>query len=217
MKFSFKFFATTIAISCLLTGCIGNNFEKEAQRVKEQKEELKKETTAKENKKSKEQAALYKSLEKPLDKVILENDLDSVKEMDSIQVESKTHYDNASELARYAGQVLYGFYTGQVSPKEYYKFLLGYGSEDVKNELPSKDDALVILSTLSDTYKNANITGEGYDLTEVTYDRLKRSGTFYRKVLTTNGEEYFITTITLEDGKWKYVEDSPSPPYEIEQ
>lgn len=217
MRKSFKILSSALAISLLLTGCMNSKFEEEAQRVKEQKEEMKKKEKEKEkeNKNKKKQDDIYKELEKPLEEVILENDLDAVKEMPSLEVEEKPNFEDAAEFAKYAGKMLYLFYTQQITPEQYYDFQINYGSSQVIDELPTEKDAINILTSLQDMFKKQNITGEEYKITEPQLDRLKRNATFYRKILTTNGKEYFITTITKEDEGWKYVEDSPSPPYQL--
>lgn len=196
----------------IVGGCSNDNFEKEAERVKKVKEESKVDSNA-EKEKEKKQEKMYKDMEKPLDEVILENDLDSVKEMANNEVVKKDHYEDPNEFAKYAANVLYGFYTASITPEQYYEFQKLYGSKDMVDELPTEKDAIVILTTIQDMYKKQNITGEEYTLTQVELDHLQREGTFYRKVLTTNGEEYFITSIKKEDKGWKFVEDSPSPPY----
>lgn len=213
MKISAKIVTSLLIGSLFLTGCFNSKFEDEAKRVKERKEELKKEEKANKAKSNKEQEEFYKKLEKPLEEVILENDLDEVKEIDAKEVQEKIHFEDGLDFAQYASKVLYGFYTQQISSKQYYEFLRNHGSSSVKAELPTEKDAITILTTLQDMYKTQNITGDGYKITQVVFDRLNRDGTFYRKVTTTNGEEYFMTTITKEETGWKYVEDSPSPPY----
>lgn len=206
-----NFFTLLFVSSIILIGCSNSAFEKEEQRVKKIKDETL--MADDETKKEKKQDNVYKELEKPLEEVILENDLDPRSEVESTQVAKKEHYEDANEFAKYAAGILYEFYTITISPEEYYEFLMNYGSKEVIKELPTKNDAIVILTTLQDMFKKQNITGETYTLTNVELDRFKRNGTFYRKVLTTNGEEYFITSITKENKGWKYVEDSPSPPY----
>lgn len=205
-----------VTASLLLTGCLNSSFEDEAKRVKERKEELRKEEKENKNKSEKALNEYYKGQEKPLEEAILENDLDEVKEIDPSEVSEKSKFEDAMKFAQYTSRILYEFYTQQISPEQYYNFLISHGSSNVKEELPSEKDAITILSALQDMYKKRNITGDGYKLTTIEFDRLKRDGTFYRKVSTTNGEEFFITTIIKEDEGWKYVEDSPSPPYILE-
>jgi len=206
-----KFFILLLASSISIVGCSNDAFEKEEQRVKNVKEENK--LAADDTKEDKKKDKMYQDMEKPLDEVILENDLDPATEVESIETTKKEHFVDAAEFSKYTADILYKFYTLAISPEEYYDFLMNYGSIEVIKELPTKKDAIVILSTIQEMYRNQNITGESYTITNIEFDRFNRNGTYYRKLLTTNGEEYFITTITKEDTGWKYVEDSPSPPY----
>jgi hypothetical protein len=70
----------------------------------------------------------------------------------------------------------------------------------VKESLPSKGDTVTVISSLQDLYLKQNINGESYTLTNATFNRLKSKGSIYRKVLTTNREEYYITIIQKENG-----------------
>ncbi|MDE3841008.1 hypothetical protein C0966_17225 (plasmid) [Bacillus methanolicus] len=218
MNLRFKAMLSFLAVCVFLSGCSGDKFTEEVKKTEAKNQEIKKTQKEKEAVDNKELKEFYEDLEKPLDEVIQENDFDTVKIMDSIKATQQDHFQDGKEFAKYAAQILYQFYTLQISPDQYYEFLVKYGSESVKKDLPSKEDALNILTNLQNMYKKQNMNGENYVLTEVTYNRFKREGWFYRKVLTTNGEEYYITTIVKEDEGWKYEDDSPSPPFEeIEQ
>lgn len=204
----------SLAAACLLlSGCSGGKFVEEVEKTEVKNNEVEKEKKAKKAYDEKEQKEMYEKLEKPMDEVIMENDLDSVTIMDSIEFTKQDQYQDGREFAKFAAQVLYQFYTLQITSEQYYEFLKDYGSERVLKELPTEEDAITILSTLQGMYKKQNIAGENYVLTEVSYDRLKKDGSFYRKVLTTNGMEYFFTIIVKEKDVWKYEEDSPSPPF----
>lgn len=211
-----KIFKVLLVLSFSLAGCSNDEFEKEAERVKKVKESnsVDSQDLAK---KEKQQEKMYKKMEKPLDEVILENDLDSAEEVETTEVSKKEYFEDPNEFAKYAADILYKFYTASLPPEQYYDFQLNYGSKELISELPSEKDAIIILTSIQDMYKKNNITGEEYTLTKVELDRLQREGIFYRKVLTTNGLEYFITSIKKEDKGWKFVEDSPSPPYVEEE
>lgn len=212
MKYQLKVFSALVATSLFLTAC-NSKFDEEAERVNKLKNEAK-ETSSKDSDQEqlKEQ---YKEMEKPLDEVIMENDLDKVQEVPSIEVEVKSEYQDPVEFSKFVSQKLYNFYISQITPEEYYKFLTEYGSERVISELPTEKDAISILKSIQDMFKQQNITGESYTLTNIALNRLKNEGSFYRKVITTNGDEYFVTIIKKEDGLWKYEDDGPAPPYLI--
>ncbi|MGS2779883.1 hypothetical protein ACVBAX_21330 [Robertmurraya sp. GLU-23] len=208
----FPIIPAVISVSFLLSACSDSRFEEEAKRVEQVKAEKEKAEAASQLS-DKEKYEVYKKMEKPLDEVILENDLDVLEEVSNIEVETKDQYEDATEFSKYASQVLYNFYLSQIDAKKYYDFLLQHGSERVKSELPSEKDTIAIFTSIQESFKKQNITGDSYTLTNLSFDRMKREGNFYRKVVTTNGEEYFITTIKKENGVWKYEDDSPAPPY----
>jgi hypothetical protein len=205
-----------IVVGCVfLSGCSSDKFTEGAKKTESKNQEIKKEKKQKEATQEKDQKEFYKNLAKPLDEVVQENDLDHVNLMVSAEYAQKEQYKDGSEFAKFAGHMLYQFYTLQISPDQFYEFLKKYGSKNTLKKTPTKKDSITILTSLQDMFKKQNITGENYLLTEVIYNQLKREGRFYRKVLTTNGEEYYITTIVKENGEWKYDEDSPSPPFTV--
>ncbi|AND43118.1 MULTISPECIES: hypothetical protein [Cytobacillus] len=209
-----KAISLILSSSMLLTGC-GGLFDKESKRIEALKEE-KKQGELKDSKEKEEQEKIYKDMERPVNEVVYENELDTLKEVENLDYKNLEEYKDAAEFSKFVADALYKFYTVQLSPENYYEFLLQYGTESVKESLPSKDDAVTVFSSLQDLYLKQNINGESYTLTNVTFNRLKNEGSFYRKVLTTNGEEYFISIIQKENGVWKYADDSPSPPYEVQ-
>lgn len=205
----------TTAVTCaILTGC--GLFPKEVERVEALKEQNKIEEQNQEEK-IEEQNQKYSETARPLEEVIEENDLDKMVELESIDGEEKDTYDNPEDLSKYVSQKLYDFYTLQLSPEQYYQFLVQYGSQNVVNSLPSKKDAISIFTSLQSNYRELNITGDGFTITNITLNRMNQEGFFYRKVNSTNGEEFFITTVVKEGNEWKYDNDSPSPPYRIEK
>lgn len=205
--------ASTLLSSILLIGCSGGNFVEEARRANEQNQNQQQIKAEEEEKRKEEQDKKYEEMKRPIDEVIQENKLDQVTVITDKNVEPKENYQDENEFAKFVGQVLYLYYTQQLTPEQFYEFNLQFGSEEVIEALPSKEDAIAVYTTIQDMYKQRNVSGEDYEITEVILDRFKRDGYFYRKVITTNGEEYFLTSITKEGDYWKYVEDSPSPPY----
>ncbi|MFT9495753.1 MULTISPECIES: hypothetical protein [Bacillota] len=213
MKKKSRFVVPLLIGALILSGCSGGKFAEEAKKNEERNAELKDYQKKKEAEEEKVQKEFYENHKKPLNEVIQENDLDSEQIVDTIEFEPQDSYQDGDLFSKHVSKILFEFYTLKITAEEYYNFLSAYGSEEVLKELPTKEDAITILSTLQDMYKKQNISGDSYTLTTVTYDRLKREGRFYRKVLTTNGEEYFVTTIVKENDVWKFSEDSPSPPF----
>jgi hypothetical protein len=198
-----------------LVGC-SDSFTENAMKVNENnlKEQKSSEEAAK--KQQEKQKELYKSMEKPLKEVIKENDLDK-KNLLTKKLVVQEEYTDEKEFAKYVGKILFDLHHSKISPEEYYKFLQKYGSQNAKNAMPTKEDAIALLSGIQDYYKSKQIIGHEYFISDVTLNKTKREGYFYRKVITNIGEEYFITTIVKEGEKWKFEEDSPSAPFEIQQ
>jgi uncharacterized lipoprotein YehR (DUF1307 family) len=201
-------FLISVSLVLLISGCTNEKFKEEVERT---------EKVNLENRQKHDAAGesidheTYSKLEKPLDEVIKENELDSVNTVEVIDISPDLTFGSASDFAQYSARILYKFYTSQITSEDYYTFLIQHGSETTVQELPSKEDALMILNNLQAMYKD--VRGENYELTETDFNRLENEGHFYRKVVTTNGIEYFITTITKEENSWKFVQDEPSPPY----
>ncbi|MEN0651317.1 hypothetical protein NSQ82_20295 [Caldifermentibacillus hisashii] len=203
-----------IASMLLVNGCSDGKFIEEAKQTKEQNQKAQVNKEKEEKERVAREKELYESMEKPIDEVIQENDLDKVELNSDNNIKEMSTYEDANEFSKYAAKILYDFYTSQIDPKGYYDFIKNYASKETIAELPSEADAINLYSTLQNMYKQKNITGDGYIITNVIYDSNQRGGYFYRKLTTTNGVEYFITTITKEGDGWKFVEDSPSPPFE---
>ena len=210
IKLSVSLLLLTSAI--LLTGC-EDKISKEAEKNRKQNEESQKKHELIEKKNAAEKEELYKEMEKPLDEVIQENDLDAAKEITNPKVIEKDSYIDAQEFANYVSEQLYLFYTNRLSPQQYYNFLKKFGDKNIKKQYPTEEDAINILTSIQEMYKKANTTGESHTVTKVEYNRLKTEASFYRKVITAQGVEYFITTIKKENQGWKFSSDDPSPPY----
>lgn len=208
----FKPFYSSLLISgfIILSGCSNDPFVKEAKKINDTKDTHEETET---DSKSQDLESFYKDQVRPLDEVVAELDGESVKILDKKEVEVKSSYEDPEEFARYAADILYKFQSLQISPEDFYKFILDYGSIQTVEELPQKHDAINIFKSIQDSYLQANVKGESYDITVVNLDRFKRQGYFYRKVLSTEGINYFITSIYKEDGAWKYITDEPSDPF----
>jgi hypothetical protein len=195
----------------LLVGCSNDEFKEEVEKVKKENKQLSEEQQS--AKDQKELEKFYKQFEKPINELLPNTQLDEVQVVEPTEVVKRDKYEDGNEFSNFVAQVLYQFYTLQISPEDYYTFLQKYGSENTLKNLPKNENAITALTTIQDMYKNQNINGDSYVLTKVVYDRFKTEGHFYRKVITTNGEEYFITTIVKEKNGWKYENDEPAPPY----
>lgn len=203
-----KLLGLVLINSLILSGC--GLFEEEAKRIKEEKPD---QVTEDSKLKEEQMAEIYEQMARPAEEVIYETNLDSLKEINTINVETKNEYKDAEEFSRYVSKTLFEFHTSKLNPEGYYNFLVTHGSQSVKEELPTKEEALSLLTTLQEMFVEQNYTATDYKITEIIYAHLEQEGTFYRKVNTSTGEQFYACTITLEDGNWKYVEDGPAPPY----
>jgi len=202
-----------LTATVLLFGC-ADSFVEEARKQHEESQKQKEEEMQIEKEKEREQKEFYEDIESPVEEIVEENKIDVVAIQKPMDIVEKEQYDDPNEFSQYVSKILYEFYTLKLSPEKYYDFLIKYASEETKKQLPSAENATTVYSAIQDLFRQQSIKGEGYEISEVVFDRFKRSGYFYRKLSTTNGNEYYITTITLEKDGWKFVDDSPSPPFE---
>jgi len=205
---------TTVSV---LFACSESKFVEEGEKnvnageaeVKEREKELKE--------LDQKQKEIYEDMEKPLDEVIQENELDSKELMENTTVATKDSYDDENEFGKLVGQVLYNFQNLTISPEEYLNFMNQYASKNAKAEMvEKKEEQIAVFTSIQAIFKNQKVKRESYVLSKVTLTESQREGYFYRKVSTDKGDEYFITTIVNEDGVWKFDQDQPSPPFIIE-
>lgn len=198
----------------LLIGCSSNDeFVKEAKELKERKENQEEEQEIRNN----EQAARYEEMSKPVEESIkeVEKDTRSLIEKD---FELKDSYSDETEFASFVAEQLFDFYNLEMSPKDYYQFLMKHGSSNMKNELDvleNEEEGVVFLTNIQGLMKDRQLSGINYHVTEVQLNGGRSEGYFYRRVNSHDGtSKYYITTIVKEDDVWKYQEDSPSPPFD---
>lgn len=216
MKITPLLLSGIITSGFILNGCTnGDPLVKEAKKINESQK--KEESQQVDNEQSdKVLQEFYEELAKPMEEVIEEMDKEEVTLLTTDkEVEAKEEFTEVEEFARYTADILYKFQTLQLDANTYFQFMTTYGTEELKNSLPHEEDAVAIYKSIQDAYLKENIHGESYQVTKPVLDRLGRNGYFYREVLSTKGEEYFITTIIKEDGSWKYSSDDLSPPFEV--
>ncbi|MCM3216751.1 hypothetical protein M3612_19895 [Niallia taxi] len=216
MKITPLLLSGIITSGFILTGCTnGDPLVKEAKKINESQK--KEESQQVNNDQSdKELQEFYEEQAKPMEEVIEELDKEEATLLTTDkEVEAKEEFTDVEEFARYTADILYKFQTLQLDAKTYYQFMTTYGTEELKNSLPHEEDAVAIYKSIQDAYLKENMHGESYQVTKPVLDRLGRNGYFYREVLSTKGEEYFITTIIKEEGSWRYSSDDLSPPFEV--
>jgi len=213
----YKSIAVLLTTVSVLFACSNSKFVEEGEKnvnagnaeVKEREKQLKE--------LEEKQKKIYEDMEKPLDEVIQENELDSKELMEDTTVAIKASYEDENEFGKLVGQVLYNFHNQTISTEDYYNFMNQYASKNAKGEMAkNKEDQIMVYDNIQTIFKNQKIKREAYSLSKVTLTESHKEGYFYRKVTTDKGDEYFITTIVNEDGVWKFDQDHPSPPFIIE-
>lgn len=213
----FRLMILCLLTTFLLAGCMEDDLVKNAKEMeKEYKEQIKAEE--KENQKvNDKQNEILEDLKRPLDQVVSENEYDSVELNDSKDINIKNSYENIDQFALYTAKVLYDFYASNISSEVFYEFLKNYSSKRFQAEtLSDKKNAIMIYENVQSIIQEQSINRESYIITKATLNKSKKEGYFYRKVSTDDGDEYYVTTLVLEDGSWKYDSDEPSIPFEIE-
>lgn len=204
-----------LLVLTMTIGC-SNKLIDEAEQVKAQAENSVEDKSEDTNKSQKDLEKVYEDMERPVKEVFEENDFEKVNQLiNEDGIELKKHYEDSTAFAIFAGNMLYNFQASEISPSAFYDFLKQYGSESIQEGLQiDRKDAITSFENVQDIYKNSKQQPKSYELSEVQITAGFREGYFYRKVATNKGDDYYITTIKQEDGNWKFVDDSPSPPYE---
>lgn len=217
MKITPLLLSSIITSGFILTGCTnGDPLVQEAKKIKESQQKEEEQQVNNEQQSDKQLQEFYEEQAKPIEEVIEEMDKEEATLLiNDKEVEAKEEFTDVEEFVRYTADILYKFQTLQLDAKTYYHFMTTYGTEELKKNLPHEEDAVAIYKSIQDAYLKENIHGESYQVTKPVLDRLGRNGYFYREVLSTKGEEYFITTIAKEDGAWKFSSDDFSPPFEV--
>jgi len=207
----------TIICIIVLAGC-GSKIAGDARQVQEMNEQIQSEQMTPEEERQKETEEMkefYNELDnRDTEEIVQENKFEEAVVQENIEVEHKDAYHDPDEFSKFVAEILFNFYNRGIKAENYYEFLLKYGSESVIENLPTKEDAIAVYESIQSHYHEQNIMLDSYQITEVKLNHSETEGYFYRKVISTNGTEYFISTIVKENGVWKFLEDGPSPPFE---
>jgi outer membrane murein-binding lipoprotein Lpp len=217
MKYRRILIGSLVLGSLVVAGC-NNKIVEEANDVGETNKKLEKIVGEKQEEKEQKVQDLYKDLEKPIEEVVDAVDKEKMKQVDTNVVEKKS-YEDPNEFSKKVAKVLFEFSTGKMSSADYYEFLMNSASKSyIEQYLPEKKEGLLFVENVQSLLIQKTPELEGsYVLTEVSINRTKTEGHFYRELTTKKGEKlYYISTIVKEDGVWKFQDDSPSPPFEEE-
>ncbi|MDO6657399.1 hypothetical protein [Anaerobacillus sp. 1_MG-2023] len=204
-----------LLVLTMTIGC-SNKLVDEAEQVKAQSKNSVENKLDEEKNTQEDLEKVYEDMERPIKEVFEENDFEKVNQLiNEDGIELKKHYEDSTAFAIFAGNMLYNFQASEISPSAFYDFLKQYGSESIQEGLKiDRKDAITSFENVQDIYKNSKQQPKSYELSEVQISVGFSEGYFYRKVATNKGDDYYITTVKQEDGNWKFVDDSPSPPYE---
>lgn len=217
MKYRRLLIGSLVLATLLVTGC-NNKIVKEAEDVSESNKKLETSVAEEQEEKEKKVKDLYKDLEKPIDEVVEAVEKEKMKQVDTKVIE-KEFYEDPNEFSKKVAKVLYEFTTGEMSSEGYYEFLKANASNSyIEQYLPEKKEGLLFVKNVQSLLiQKTPELEDKYILTQVSINRTKTEGHFYRELTTVKGEKmYYISTIVKEDGVWKYQDDSPSPPFEKE-
>ncbi|MCM3441361.1 hypothetical protein AB3Z07_27775 (plasmid) [Metabacillus halosaccharovorans] len=204
------------SIAFLLSACTEDELVKKAL---EMKEEQAKEIIAAENEEkmvTEKQRQILEDLKKPLNDVLKDNELEKQDILAAgSTITAKESYSDPTEFARLTGRMLFDFNSSSISPEEYYTFLEKYASKQVHEDLlKDKNNAIMIFENIQNILNEQKMNNTKYALTQVTLNQNGKEAYFYRKVSSDNENQYYVTTLVLEDDVWKYDSDEPSMPFE---
>ncbi|WP_157076603.1 hypothetical protein [Sutcliffiella cohnii] len=206
-------FLVGLMLVVLLTGCLNDRIVQEAKNKNQSKEESSNEELVPQSSDEEEKVdEITKTIEEALEEI--EKDKRTIIPG---EFEIKDKYDDETEFAGFVSEQLFKFYNLDLSPKAYYEFLIKHGSTRMKEELEvlnNEIDGIAFLTNIQGLMKDRELAGSHYEITEVELNGGKSEAHFYRKVMAYGNASYYITTIVKENGVWKYLEDSPSPPFD---
>jgi hypothetical protein len=132
-------------------------------------------------------------------------------------VAQKESYSDANEFAVFVGGVLQKYFSGSLSPEEYYDFVQSYGATGLREQMPSdKEEAIPVYRTVQQTIQEKMGEISNYQISRVEFVNPNLEGYFYRQWQTPKGTVTYITTIIKEDEVWKVIADQPSAPVIIQ-
>lgn len=125
----------------------------------------------------------------------------------------KEVYTDPDELARFASDLLYNFYRGDIKANDYVVFLENYGSENAKELLliGKHDEDVKLMNSIQSRIRDQGIEYASYEVSKVQIEGKK--GVFYRKLTTSTGlQAFYRTELIKEDGNWYFHNDELSEP-----
>lgn len=209
-RLSLVFMALTIT---LLSGC-NDRIVDEANKVNSEKIKHQQEIQDLQDKQLKALEENTTPIEKALE--TLETEKETKETLENEQIDEQTEFANEEEFAQYVANILFNFFTGDLSPEKYYEFISKHGSLVLLKDInPEKKD--VMIKGYADIQRKLIENGTkfvDYKISELTFDETGIYAYFYRTLISEDGEEVnYITTIVKEKNGWKYDSDHLSQGY----
>ncbi|MFD1736244.1 hypothetical protein ACFSCX_06655 [Bacillus salitolerans] len=201
---------TLFILLLLVTGCNQKIIEDVNRVEKQEKTKQEKTLTIEE-----EQKEILKNVEKPLEEVVQENELESKKTIET-EFQTVEQYLDPTDFSKRISYELFMFSNGKKSTTDFVDILMTFSSKSFHDEwLQDKNAAIQMFNNVQGMMMEENVFPVSYEITEITLSQSRNEAYFYRKVISrSQGELYYITTIVKENGEWKLADDSPSPPYQ---
>jgi hypothetical protein len=136
--------------------------------------------------------------------------------LETKEVEEIESFEDKEEFAQYTARILFEYFTTELSPEQYYDFIINHGSRLMLEDIDPANKENIIkgyANVQSQLVKNGT-TFTDYKISEVTVDETGIYAYFYRTLLTDDDEEVnYITTIVKESDGWKFDADDLSQGY----
>lgn len=214
--------ALIVSATITLTACGGaDRLVKEVEKVTEQNAqnqdlEKKKQDSSYEEK-VKEWEEMYSGHEQSREETLGQVVKKSVGPVNNEPIVVKDVYTNPDDLARFASDILFNFYRGDIGAEDYVIFLEQYGSKQVKGESLTGDhkEDVKLMDSIQSRIRDEGIEYASYEVSKVKMEG--KIAVFYRKLNTSTGlQAFFKTTLIKEDGHWYFHNDEPSVPVAFE-
>ncbi|MFD5853586.1 hypothetical protein ACFWGC_25980 [Cytobacillus pseudoceanisediminis] len=167
---------------------------------------------------SKEQKDILENMDKTTEEAVLENELNSKKEIPIIVPKNKSEFKDPDEFSQYISSIFFSFYKGDLSPEDLLDHLIRNGHPDYLAQLPKeRKNQIATLEFLQQKYtEQLKSPIVSYAITDLQYQQRAGEAVFYRKYILENQKEIYSISILKKKGDtWLLFDDGPSAPYVI--
>jgi hypothetical protein len=208
-----------VSLTVALTGCGG------AERLVQTAEEVAKNNSQNEEQEKGRQEKTYKEKveewkkmyskygEQTREETLKQIDKKNVGPANTEEIVVKDAYTDPDELARFASDLLFNYYRGDIHAEDYVVFLEKYGSSDIKKQLLTgkHDEDVKLMASVQSKIRDQGIDYVTYEISKARVEGNKAE--FYRKMTASNGlQAFYRTELIKENGHWYFHNDEPSVP-----